>query len=60
MKAAVFFENDGLYRVALANDTAEPICDAELRPLVPLRFSCAFKVTRTTPDIALSPVPYAP
>jgi hypothetical protein len=42
----VFFEKDGLYRLALLGDPAAPVVDSQMRPLLPLRFSWSFKAAQ--------------
>jgi hypothetical protein len=51
-----FFAPSQQYRVAITGDDARPICDASMRPLLPLRFAWDFATDSTG---AARPAPFA-
>lgn len=54
-----FFVDKGLYRLTITAPIGEPIVDASLRPLRPLRPSFHFQIRDIAGALTLAPAPYA-
>ncbi len=57
--ATGFLVDKGLYRLTVIEDAEQPIVDASLRPLRPLRPSFHFAIVDVAGTLTLAPAPYA-